>query len=141
MRVVFYDIAPAERFQLAAKMAAAAWEKKKTLILRCHDDELDRLDTHLWTFRDESFLPHEVWRSGATLADEHARILLVSSDETPRPGHILLQLAPASLEFARTFDTVIDVVDHTDEPRLTASRARYKAWAEQGLKPELKKSF
>lgn len=141
MRIVFYDIAPADRFQLAAKMASAAWEKKKTLILMCHEDELDRLDTHLWTWRDESFLPHEVWRPGQTLTDEHARILLVSSDEAPRPGHILLQLAPASHEFARTFDTVIDVVDHTDESRLAASRARYKLWTEQGQKPELKKTF
>ena len=140
MRVVFYDIAPADRFALAAKMAIAAWDKKKSLVLRCHADEAERLDVHLWTYRDESFLPHEVWRGGA-LKDEEARIVLVTADEAPRTADILLQLAPASLDFAQGFDTVIDVVDHQDEVRLTASRARYKAWVDQGKKPELKKTF
>jgi DNA polymerase-3 subunit chi len=140
MRVVFYDIAPTDRFAFAAKMAAAAWDKKKKLVLRCHPDEVERLDTFLWTFKEESFLPHEVWRSGTPPKDAEAKILLVTSDECPQPADILLQLAPMSLEVARTFETVIDVVDHQDEGRLAASRARYKAWVDMGKKPELKKT-
>jgi len=140
-RVVFYDILPEQRPGLAAKMALGAWDKKKVLVLKCAEDELAWLDEHLWTFREEVFLPHEAWRAGAPLLDPEARVVLVCDDECPRPGDILVQLAPAGLDFARQFDTVIDVVDHRDEARLTASRARYKAWADLGLRPDLKKTF
>jgi DNA polymerase IIIc chi subunit len=145
-RVVFYDIEPHPRWALAARMALGAWERKKVLILRCHPEEIEALDQHLWTFRDEVFLPHESWWPGKTLLDAEARILLVASDELPRDGEpgeardILLQLAPVPHAVARRFETVIDVVDHGDDVRLAASRARYKAWVDDGLRPEIKKA-
>lgn len=139
-RVTFYDIAPEARFQLAAKLATAAWDKDKRLLIRCEARDAAALDQHLWVFREESFVPHEVCDDPARLLDPEARIVIATRDIRTIAADILLQLTPAELDFARAFDTVIDLVDHSDPARLDASRARYKAWAEGGLKPDLKKA-
>jgi DNA polymerase-3 subunit chi len=140
-RVTFYDIPANDHLALYEKLARAAWDKRKRLIIRAHAQELAQLDDHLWTFRDESFVPHEVASGDKPLLDEEAFIVLVGSDIRPIPADILLQLAPCDPGFAKAFDTVIDLVDHSDPQRLDASRARYRAWVEAGIRPELKKTL
>lgn len=136
-KVTFYDIPHEQAFALAAKLAQAAWDKGKRLIVRCEDThQAKALDDHLWTYRDESFVPHEV--SDGALHDTRARIVLTTGDVAPIEPDILLQLAPAERAFAERFGHVIDLVDHRDDARLTASRQRYKAWTEAGTRPELK---
>ena len=139
-RVTFYDIAPEARFQLVAKLASAAWDKGKRLLIRCDAREATALDQHLWVFREESFVPHEVCDDPEHLLDGEARVVIATRDARTIPADVLVQLAPCELAFAQAFDTVIDLVDHGDPGRLDASRARYKAWSESGLKPELKKA-
>jgi len=139
-RVTFYDIAPEARFALVVKLALAAWDKSKRMLVRCSAADAAALDQHLWVFREESFVPHEVCDDPARLLDPEARVVLVTRDVRTIPADILLQLAPTDLAFARDFDTVIDIVDHSDPARLDASRARYKAWTDSGLRPELKKT-
>jgi len=138
-KVTFYDIAPELTFVLVAKLAQAAWDKDKKLLVRCWDRaHADALDEHLWTFKDESFVPHEVCDEAERLHDREARIVLVTRDSQPIAADILVQLAPCDLGFATGFDNVIDLVDHTDQARLEASRTRYRAWHNAGTKPELK---
>jgi len=140
-RVTFYDIPDNERLPLFEKLARAAWDKRKRILIRAHPHELAQLDDHLWTFREESFVPHEIASEDKPLLDEEAFIVLVSSDLRPIPADILVQLAPCDPVFAKAFDTVIDLVDHSEAQRLEASRARYRAWVEAGIRPELKKTL
>ncbi len=147
VRVTFYDVPAESRFPLATKLAQAAWDKGKRLVIRCRD-ELDAraLDEHLWVFREDGFVPHEVSDGQRELQDAEARVVLVAADVWPPwppgfaigEGDILVQLAPADTAYAAAFGIVIDWVDHSDEARLAASRARYKAWVDRGLKPEMK---
>lgn len=138
-KVTFYDIAPDLGFVLVAKLAQAAWDKGKRLLVRCWDAAHARaLDEHLWTFKDESFVPHEVCDAAEELLDREARIVITTRDSRPIAADILVQLAPCDLGFATTFDNVIDLVDHADEARLEQSRARYRAWQNAGTKPEMK---
>ncbi|MBL8788836.1 MAG: DNA polymerase III subunit chi [Deltaproteobacteria bacterium] len=138
--VIFYDIPADARFPLVSKLASAAWEKGRRLIVRAFPEQAPALDEHLWVFREEAFVPHEVALDAASLLDPEARIVIVTRDVAPIAADILVQLAPCELAFARGFETVIDLVDATDDLRLNASRARFKAWSDAGLRPELKKT-
>ena len=144
VRVTFYDVPDEARFPLATKLAQAAWDKGKRLVIRCSDGtEARALDEHLWVFREDGFVPHEVSDGQRELQDPEARVVLVAADVWPPglvigEGDILVQLAPADAAYAGAFGIVIDWVDHSDEVRLAASRARYKAWVDRGLKPEMK---
>ena len=136
-KVTFYDIPRDHAFPLVAKLAGAAWERDKRLLVRCGDkDEAQALDDYLWTFREDAFLPHEV--GDGVLKDPRAKVVLVTSDSKPIEADVLVQLAPADLAFATSFAHVIDLVDHADDARLTASRQRFRAWSDAGTRPELK---
>lgn len=139
-RVTFYDIPFEARFGLATRLAVHAWNKGKTMLIRCRPQEAAALDQHLWIYREESFIPHEVADAPEALSDPEARIVITTRDTRPIPAQILLQLAPTDLAFARDFDSVIDVVDHGDPERLAASRERYRAWSDAGVEPDYKKS-
>jgi DNA polymerase-3 subunit chi len=139
-RVTFYDIPNELRFGLVAKLAAAALNRDKRMLIRCHPQEAAAIDQHLWTYREESFFPHEIADDPQRLLDHEARVVITTRDARVIDADILLQLAPCDLVFARDFESVIDLVDHGDEARLAASRQRYKAWSEVGIKPDLKKS-
>ena len=58
-RVVFYDVQPDAWDAWLHKLAAAAWDRTgaRLMILVDGPARAEALDTMLWSFRDESFLP------------------------------------------------------------------------------------
>ena len=140
-RVVFYNVPPEARSAHVVRLAEAALEREKKLVIYCGDERsAQAVDEHLWTASDTSFLPHERVRPGQRPKDSHARIVIVTAEEDPIAGDILLQLDPASMTFCSGFGVVMDWVDHRSAELLSASRARFSAWREQGLVPEHRKS-
>ena len=137
-RVVFYDVQPDAWDAWLHKLAAAAWDRTgaRLMILVDGPARAEALDTMLWSFRDESFLPHEVVREGQPLADPDARVLISDSPTNPHGANLLALDCPVDLEFAETFDVVMDVVDRRSQERLSASRERFKAWRKRGVSPE-----
>ena len=140
--VIFYDVDPQGWDARVFKLAAAAWERNSTklLILVEGDERAEALDTFLWTHREEVFLPHEWVRPGQELQDAEARVLITTEEANPHGARLLVLDRPASLEFAATFDVVMDVVDRRSEERLSASRERFKAWRDRGVTPAHKKA-
>lgn len=140
-RVTFYDLPAEQRLPRVATLAAAAWERGRKLLIHCADDrEARALDELLWTFREESFVPHETWRPGTELRDPEARVVLVACEEDPIGADVLVQEAPASAEFARRYAFVIDLVDHRSPQAITASRARFRWWRDEGMRPDYRRA-
>src|SRR4051812_50038198 len=56
-------------------------------------ERADTLDAHLWTYRDDSFLPHATWRV-SDAADQP--IVLAGGEDKPNGAHVrfLLRHAP-----------------------------------------------
>ena len=136
-RVVFYDVATAARAPRIHRLVEAAWERRKRLLIHCADATAARaLDEGLWCHDDTSFLPHEVVAPGGRPRDADARVVIVYAEEDPISAELLLQVDPVSLDFAASFDVVIDWVDHRSPPQLEESRARFRAWRDKGLVPE-----
>jgi DNA polymerase-3 subunit chi len=42
----------------------------KVVVQTASEERADAIDAHLWTYSDDSFLPHGTWRCGRT-ADRH----------------------------------------------------------------------
>jgi DNA polymerase IIIc chi subunit len=138
--VTFYDLAPEARWPLVLHLAGAAWSKGRAMTIHCADLAGARaLDEYLWVSPEDGFLPHEVAEPGAPLDDDQARVVLVTGDHTPLERQVLVQEAPASIDFAASFAQVVDLVDHTTPEALAASRARFRAWREREITPEVRK--
>ncbi|MBD90781.1 MAG: DNA polymerase III subunit chi [Deltaproteobacteria bacterium] len=137
-RVVFYDVDPDAWEGWIHKLAAAAWERNgaRLMILVGDPERAEEVDQLLWSFREESFLPHEVVHDGQPLTDPEARVLISWNPTNPHQANLLALDAPAELDFASGFEVVMDVVDRRSDERLVASRERFKAWRARGVSPE-----
>ena len=140
-RVVFYDVPPEAREAQIVRLAEAAWQREKKLLIYCGSGaSAQAVDEHLWTASDSSFLPHEIVAPGGSPKDDKARIVIVTTEEDPLGADLLLLLEPASMSFATEFDVVMDWVDHRSPELLVKSRERFRIWREHGVTPEHVKS-
>lgn len=86
-------------------------------------ERLDALDAALWTYRDDSFLPHA--RDGA---GDPARqpILLTAAAGNPNAAQVLFVIDGADPGDVTAFDRVCIMFDGRDEGALESARSRWK---------------
>lgn len=96
-------------------------------------ERVEALNAHLWTFRDDSFLPH-----GSAGDGEPARqpIYLTAGPETPNRPDVLFLIddaTAAEAEFA-AMTRVVLLFDGRDEAALGSARAQWKAASRAGVR-------
>ena len=92
-------------------------------------ERLDALDAILWTFRDESFLPHG--RATAT-NPERQPILLTESGGNPNSAQALFVIDGAEPGDITTFERACLMFDGRDQAALESARSRWKQAKEAG---------
>jgi len=93
---------------------------------------LEVLDRHLWTYRDESFLPHGLVRDGAGPAQP---VLLSDRHGNPNSAAalFLIDRAEATPDEMREFEITAVLFDGNDEDALDHARGQWAGVAEAGL--------
>ena len=112
---------------LLEKTLARGWRA----LVRCAGAErVDHLDGWLWSYRDDSFLPHGVSGEG-----EAARqpVLLTTSLENSNNAQALFLIDDADPGDVAPFARCILIFDGRDEAALQAARQRWKAFKASGL--------
>ncbi|MCF3641494.1 DNA polymerase III subunit chi [Rhizobium sp. TRM95111] len=89
----------------------------------------DALDAHLWTFRDDSFLPHGTDEQ-AFAADQP--VLLTASPGNPNGATIRFLVDGAEPPSLDGYERVIFLFDGHDQPELDAARAHWKRLKGEG---------
>ena len=135
-RIDFYLVeAPgaAARDATACRIAETAWRRGHRVHLHADSQEsARRLDDLLWTWRDESFVPHAVCG-----AEEGAGGALVTIGWGALPGFaddVLLNLDPRAPDGFERFARVAEVVGGADSDR-AAGRERFRRYRERGCEP------
>lgn len=90
---------------------------------------VEALDAHLWTYRDETFLPH-----GAGGEGERQPVWLTDGDDAPNDPQILFLVdgAETAVEAIDPFERCVMIFDGNDEDALSRARAFWKAAAGAG---------
>lgn len=100
----------------------------RSLILCGSQERLEALDAHLWTCREDSFLPHG--RNSEPRAAQQP-ILLSASDGDAAPAangaNILFLVDGASTSRLAEFDRTVDLFHGDDQEALEAARDRYRS--------------
>ena len=134
MRVDFYVLSedmPDARLRWACRLAEQAAEQGSRVYLQTAGHaEAQRLDDLLWTFKDGSFLVHEIFAGGPP---SHARVMVLLGEGAAPPSHRqlvvnLTDAVPAELEHYERLAEIVDV----DPERKRAARERYKQYRERG---------
>ena len=86
------------------------------------DERIEALDSHLWTYRDDSFLPHGTQRS-ADAAEQP--ILLVTGSDNPNGAKVRFLVDGAALPDCTKYDRVVVVFNGDDDEALAQARASW----------------
>ena len=138
-RVDFYvlpDHKDNGRALLACRLADKAYSLGHTVyLLAASEAQATALDDLLWTFRQDSFIPHERY----PLAGEEASPVLVGTVLPTEAGaQVLINCADRLPEGFERYERVVELVDQNPEV-LAKSRERFKQYRERGLTPETHK--
>ncbi len=104
-----------ERFALVCRLAEKAFSRKQKLFIHTEDKrtavELDKL---LWSFREESFVPHQLISTSANQsANDDVVIAYDIEPDSSRP--VLINLASTVPFFFSRFERTLEIInDHAD---------------------------
>jgi DNA polymerase III subunit chi len=94
-------------------------------------ERTDALDAHLWTYRDDSFLPHATWRSG-DLADQP--IVLAVEEGNPNGANVRFLIDNADLPAdSEGYERMVLVFNGDDADSLAAARSAWTACKSRGF--------
>ncbi len=116
---------------LACQLTDKAHARGHRLFIRTLDQaQAERLDQLLWTFRQDSFLPHSLLRE----ADSEPILLGTEQDDAPSGPDLLINLAPSLMSDLRPFRRIAEVACQEPE-MLQAARNRFRWYREHGMDP------
>ena len=125
-RVDFYLLSSEsgmERF--ACIMASKAHTAGNNVYIHTNsEDATKKLDDLLWTFRDVSFIPHEVYDASE---NNEAPVTIGFGDLFPDHRQVLINLDGNIPEFADKFSRVIEIVENSENKKEIA-RERYRLY-------------
>jgi len=112
--------------QLLEKTLERGW---RAVVQAGSQERLDALDQHLWTWRDDSFLPHGTVRDGSP---ERQPVFLTTGDENPNGATVRFLVDGASPPDPAGYTRLVVMFDGRDEAALTAARADWKVLKAKG---------
>lgn len=122
--ILFYHLArqPLEKVlpALLEKSLERGW---RVVVQASSEERVEALDAQLWTFRDNSFLPHGTWRETEAASQP---VLLTVKDDNPNAANVrfLVDGAPVP-EDASAYERIVLLFDGEDEEAVAAARERW----------------
>ena len=106
---------------LLEKTLSRGW---RALVRTIDADRLAHLDAWLWTYRDESFLPHGL---AGEAAFDRQPILLTTGEENLNEAQVLFVLDEPPGDIS-AYERCILIFDGADEAAVARARALWSAW-------------
>jgi len=135
-RVDFYIIKdgnPRNEEVIACQLSEKAFKQDyKILILGQSSAQIQSLNETLWTFKENSFIPHQIVNSIEDVDSELLNIALSTESTSFPKANLLINLSGHVPNNANQFERIAEIVPAQKNQR-TASRARYKQYKAQSF--------
>lgn len=130
--MLFYHLQrqPLERVlpTLLEKSLERGW---RAIVQMASDERVDALDAHLWTYRENGFLPHGTYRESEAALQP---ILLTVHDDNPNGAHIRFLIDGAAVpQDAASYQRIMLLFDGEDDEAVAAARTRWSEAKQQGF--------
>ena len=122
MRVDFYHMQLSSVEQVLPKLLEKAYATGKRVLVKVGNEaRVDFLNTALWTYEDESFLPHGTKKDGNAALQP---IWLTSGDDNPNQAEMLFLVddAKIAIDSLLQFARVLNLFDGSDPDSLSQAR-------------------
>jgi DNA polymerase-3 subunit chi len=128
--VLFYqlDRRPLEAVlpELVEKCLERSW---KVVIQAGTEERVEALDAHLWTYRDDAFLPHGTRKDGNAALQP---VWLTAGNDNPNGARVRFLVDGAEPETFEGFDRLVFLFDGKEPAALDRARAAWKTARAEG---------
>ena len=123
--MLFYHLhrQPIERVlpSLLEKSLERGW---RVIVQAATDERIEALDAHLWTYRDDGFLPHGTTKQGDAASQP---VLLTIESDNPNGANVRFLIDGAAVPAdAQGYQRIVLLFDGEDENAVAAARERWK---------------
>ena len=130
--VLFYHLQNMSLESVLPSLLEKSLERSWRVVVQSTSQErVDALDAHLWTYRDDSFLPHVAWRAGdaGRAGDvQDQPIVLAVEDGNPNQANVRFLIDNAALPAdSGAYDRMVLVFNGDDGEALAIAR---DAWTD-----------
>jgi DNA polymerase-3 subunit chi len=122
--ILFYHLQRQPLEAVLPKLLEKSLERGWRVVVQAASEErVDALDAHLWTYRDDTFLPHGTWRE--TDAREQPVVLTIHDDNPNKAGvRFLIDGSPLPSD-AADYERIVLLFDGEDPDAVAAARGRW----------------
>jgi DNA polymerase III subunit chi len=130
--ILFYQLNGQKLEQVLPPLIQRSLERGWRVIVQASSDErVEALDAHLWTWRDDAFLPHGTWRE-AEAAEQP--VLLTVNAENPNGATVRFLVDGTAVPAdAATYQRLVLLFDGDDPEALETARSRWADAKNQGF--------
>ena len=134
-KVVFIVLNSAIKSRIVCDLAEKCYLDGKRLVIFSEKKETcTSLDAMLWTWKQQSFIPHKCLDSLNEAQSEP--VVLTNNIISAAEYDTLMLHDPAPIEIICQFSNIIDFAEKYDTPALEKSRQRYKKYRDQNYSIE-----
>jgi DNA polymerase-3 subunit chi len=128
--VLFYHLQEATLEGVLPPLLEKSLERGWRVVVQAGSEErVAALDAHLWTYRDDSFLPHGTWRD-SDAGDQPVILSIEEANPNAANVRFLVDRAPLPAD-PSGYDRLVMIFDGNDDDALAAAR---RAWADSKAK-------
>src|ERR1700687_5560508 len=124
--VLFYHLQDMTLESVLPPLLEKSLERGWRVVVQATSPErADALDAHLWTYREDSFLPHATWRAGDA---QDQPIVLAIEEGNPNRANVRFLIDNAELPAdSGSYERIVLIFNDEDADALAAARG---TWAE-----------
>lgn len=135
---IFHDTDPALQDRRLFEIVEQAYNRQeKVLIFAQTAERAAAIDRNLWTLKQESFIPHEIFSDNDP--ESSVPVAIVGRELNPINAGILVADGHCSPEFAMAFDFVHEFVNRSSPRMQEACRDRFRAYRARQIPVEYSK--
>lgn len=122
--VLFYHLEHQPLERVLPSLLERTLERGWRAVVQCASQErVDALDASLWTYRDDSFLPHGTARDGPGAVQP---IYLTVGEDNPNGARVRFLVEGATLAEAGDYDRIVHLFDGHDAGAVAQAREEWK---------------
>jgi len=122
--IFFYQLKGQTPEQVLPALLQKSLERGWRVVVQASSEErVEALDAHLWTWRDDSFLPHGTWRDADAARQP---ILLTVNEDNPNGAAVRFLIEGANMPGnVSAYQRIVLLFDGDDPEAIEAARSRW----------------
>ena len=121
--VLFIELKIAAKSKYVCEITEKLFQNDITLSIYAEGKNAAQLDNLLWTWKQESFIPHQIYNGPST---ENSQVILSDSLDNLTPTQAVILFDPLPIEALTQYNLIIDFAEIYHADKKMQSRKRFK---------------